>query len=435
MRPAPRLGFILSLVTLAACSAATQQSTSSKGGSGGSSTGGGGSGGAIVGGAGGQGGAGGDINIGGLGGTGGAQIPCEPGESDVDNDLDGFTEDQGDCNDCDVNVNPNAVEVIDPNPAATPVDENCDGTIDEPPPPPCDDALELDTMDAADAAKAVGLCKLSADAEDWGLVSAKWTMADGSAPPASPNFHLGHGMLDAFGPNVDVREGAKLLALSSGTARQPSDPGYQNVSGFSKGYQGAHPQGFPKESPSCPGTITGQPNDVTGVELTVRAPANAYGFSFDFNFYTYEWPGFVCSSYNDFFVALLEPIPMGQLDGNISFDSQGNPVSVNNAFLEVCGCEGNPPNPCFAGGKQFTCALGNVELIGTGFGFDSTGFEDHAATSWLRTTAPVAPGSEFDIRWAVYDSGDGVLDSTTLIDRFQWVATPGTVVSTEPPPN
>jgi hypothetical protein len=122
MRPAPRLGFILSLVTLAACSAATQQSTSSKGGSGGSSTGGGGSGGAIVGGAGGQGGAGGDINIGGLGGTGGAQIPCEPGESDVDNDLDGFTEDQGDCNDCDVNVNPNAVEVIDPNPAATPVD-------------------------------------------------------------------------------------------------------------------------------------------------------------------------------------------------------------------------------------------------------------------------------------------------------------------------
>lgn len=156
MRPVHRLGLALTLVSLAACSAATQQSTSSKGGSGGSASGGsGGQGGAVVGGAGGQGGTGG-INIGGLGGTGGAQIPCEPGESDVDNDLDGFTEDQGDCNDCDVNVNPNAVEVIDPNPAATPVDENCDGTIDEAPPPPCDADLELDTLDAFDAAKAVG---------------------------------------------------------------------------------------------------------------------------------------------------------------------------------------------------------------------------------------------------------------------------------------
>ena len=51
----------------------------------------------------------------------------------------------------------------------------------------------------------------------------------------------------------------------------------------------------------------------------------------------------MCSQYNDFFVSLLNPIPTGQMDGNISFDKQGNPVSVNNAFVEVCGCDGGPP--------------------------------------------------------------------------------------------
>jgi hypothetical protein len=263
-------------------------------------------------------------------------------------------------------------------------------------------------------------------------------MPDGSPPPVGSefNFHLGHGILTGFGPNVTMRHGASMLALSSGTARQPTDPDYQPVSGFSKGYQGAHPQGFPKESPACPGTTTGQPNDPTGLEIRVRVPSNAYGFSFDFNFYTYEWPNYICSQFNDFFIALLSPQPMGQNDENVSFDSQGNPVSVNNAFLEVCGCPGNPPSPCSAGGKTFQCALGNIDLIGTGFGFDSDfGMQDHASTGWLQTTAPADPAGEIRIRWAVYDSGDGVLDTSSLIDNWKWIAKPGTTVGTTPIPH
>jgi hypothetical protein len=358
---------------------------------------------------------------------------CTPGGPDDDVDLDGYTQNTGDCNDCDKHVNPNAVEVPTPS-GKDAFDEDCDGTTDEVD-PPCDTALVIAEEDTVLVARAVELCKVSSGPEDWGLVSGAWVLADGSPPPVDSliTFHLGHGLLDGFGANVDVRRGERMLALSSGTARQPSDPGYMNVGGFSKGYLGNHPQGFPKESPACPGTITGEPNDPTGIELTVRAPSNAYGFSFDFDFYTYEWPGFVCSTYNDFFVAILSPIPPGQMDGNVSFDSQGNPVSVNNAFLSVCGCEGNPPSPCLAGGKTFTCPLGNVELIGTGFGFD-TGFEDHGATSWLQTQAPVEPGTELTIRFAVYDSGDGVLDSTTLIDNFQWIAEAGVTVGTTPVP-
>jgi hypothetical protein len=240
-------------------------------------------------------------------------------------------------------------------------------------------------------------------------------------------------MLSGFGPNVSVRHGERMLALSSGTARQPTDPGYQSVNGFAKGYQSGHPFGFPKESPSCPGTLTGTPNDSAGVEITIRTPQNAHGIKFDFDFYTFEWPGYVCSQFNDFFVALLEPFPEGQADGNISFDSQGNPVSVNNAFLEVCGCEGNPPASCQAGGKTFPCSLGNTDLIGTGFGFDTAG-SDHAGTGWLRTQAPVEPSSEIKLRFAVYDSGDGILDTTTLVDNFSWIAESGTQVGTTPIP-
>jgi len=241
-------------------------------------------------------------------------------------------------------------------------------------------------------------------------------------------------VLDGFGPNVSVRKGERMLVLSSGSARQPNDPGYQDVGGFSKGYTSNHPYGFPKDSMACPGTTTGTPNDATGLEVEIRTPQNAHGLSFDFDFYTYEWPVFVCSTYNDFFVALLEPYPPAQTDGLISFDSQGNPVSVNNAFIEVCGCPENPPSPCQAGGKLFDCALGDTELIGTGFGLD-TAFQDHGATSWLTSTAPVEPNSVIQLRWAVYDSGDGVLDSTTLIDNFRWIAETGVPVKTVPTPN
>jgi len=382
-------------------------------------------------------GLGGGFNVGGGMGQGGGII-CDPLGPDDDVDMDGFTPNQGDCEDCDPNRNPNAIEVVTEM-GGTPFDEDCDGEIDEAEDPPCDSGIAIDEMDPLFAATAVEICKTSMGPNDWGVVDAAWVLADGSDWNNLPitqqqYFHLGHGFLPAFGANVDVRRGESMLVLSSGTARQPTDPGYQNVGGFAKGYTSAHPPGFPKESPACPGSITGTPNDSTGVELTIRTPSNATGFSFDFDFFTYEWPGFVCSTYNDFFVAILDPIPPNQMDGNISFDSAGNPVSVNNALLEVCGCAGNPPNPCMAGGKIFNCSLGNIELIGTGFGFD-TAFSDHGSTSWLRTQAPVPANAEIHIRFATYDSGDGVLDSTTLIDNFKWIAKPGVMTGTNPVPD
>jgi hypothetical protein len=228
------------------------------------------------------------------------------------------------------------------------------------------------------------------------------------------NFHLGHGNLSGFGTNVTVQAGQRLLALSSGTARDPSDPAYEDVGGFDKGYTSGHPQGFPKESPSCPGVTTGSPHDATGLEVKIRVPTNAVGFEYDQKFYTYEWPAYVCSQYNDFFVAMLTPTPVGQTDGNIAFDSLGNPININNDLLEVCGCTSGPP--CAAGGQSFTCSLGVTDLAGTGF-------ETHAATGWLTTRVPVQGGSEITIRFAAYDSADGIQDSTVLLDNWRWLST------------
>ncbi|MBP7292348.1 MAG: hypothetical protein KBB21_37315, partial [Nannocystaceae bacterium] len=117
--------------------------------------------------------------------------------------------------------------------------------------------------------------------------------------------------------------------------------------------------------------------------------------------------------FNDQYIALVDPAPMGSINGNISFDSMSNPVSVNIAFFDVCS----------------GCALGTGELAGTGF--DT--WDDAGATSWLVTTAPVDGGDEFTIRFAIWDTGDSAWDSTVLLDNFRWLAGGGEVdVGTEP---
>ncbi|MCA9620814.1 MAG: hypothetical protein KC731_17445, partial [Myxococcales bacterium] len=293
------------------------------------------------------------------------------------------------------------------------IDEDCDGLVDEVA-AYCDAHLALESLSPWDAARALDLCHIAQGPKDWGLVDARWALPDGDLPPADllVEYHLGHGLLDGFGPQVKVQRGERMLALSSGTARRPGDPNHHTSEGFRKGYTSGSPISG-GTSPSCPDVVTGEPRDGVALEVVLRAPANVGSFSFDFDFYTHEWPTYICSPSNDYFVALMMPPPANLPGGNISLDAAGNPISVNTAFLDVCGCAANPPNVCMAGGKPFECVLGNGELVGTGYGADS-GTGDHAATSWLTTTAPVEAGSEIKLRFTTYDSDDGDHDSLTL---------------------
>lgn len=369
-------------------------------------------------GAGGPGGTGGD-DIGFTTGTGtgagagvlGEEPPCEGVDPNLDNDGDGWIGAAGDCNDCTPQMNPGAQDYLGNN-----IDEDCNGQKDDPS-NECDANLALDGSDGLDGARAMGLCKM-ASGESWGVKSAQWVAADGSPLQNYDPSGLGHGILGGFGPNVNAQEGVKMLALSSGTARTPSDAGYQPVSGYDKFYTTGTPAGYPKTSPACM-IEAGESHDSAGLRVTIKTPTNAKSLSFNLNFYTYEFPGYICSTYNDFFVAMLSPMPAGT-DGNISFDSQGNTISVNAGFLEVC----HPQTA--SNGAFFNCALGPEQLAGTGFDEDIFGPTDNsAATGWLQTTAPVEnPGGDIDILFTIWDSGDGILDSTILLDNFVFEVEP-----------
>jgi hypothetical protein len=58
-------------------------------------------------------------------------------QNEIDNDNDGFTENQGDCDDSNPNINPNSIEIQDG------LDNNCDGSIDEIPSAELDDLNDL----------------------------------------------------------------------------------------------------------------------------------------------------------------------------------------------------------------------------------------------------------------------------------------------------
>ncbi|MCC6669258.1 MAG: choice-of-anchor L domain-containing protein [Polyangiaceae bacterium] len=405
------LAGVLALVGASACSSTSSGGDDlfAGGASGGTAAGGGG--GMNVGGAAsGGGGSGGGLLIDSGTGTGGGGGPsCDSGPTE-DKDKDGQTKQDGDCNDCDPNANAGAYDV-----AGNKVDEDCNGTPDDTL-TDCDGAItDVADADPMNGARAIGLCQqATASDKKWGVLEAKWVAADGSPLPTS---HAdGHGLLAAYGPNVNCQEGKRLLALSSGTARQPTDPGYKSPSGATSPATSPCPTGFPIESPSCNNAVSGKTaNDPAGLELKIRVPTNAKSFSFNFNFYTFEWPSFVCTTFNDFFVALLNPATSAQPPqyGNISFDTQKNPVSVNNAFLEACDPKIGAGNP---GGKNFPCSLGIATLQGTGFE------PGHAATGWLETVSPITPGGEMILRYAVWDAGDHILDSTVLVDNFKFSA-------------
>ena len=336
-------------------------------------------------------------------------------------------------------------------------DDDGDGTVDNV--TACDTGVSA-TGAAGDFVKALGVCQM-ADATHWGLVSATYTNGYGStgAPGAGQ-----HSIQPGFGTSVNPQEGASLGIISTGyatnyddasntagtnpaTAKSPKPGSYgmfkENSAAIGNGT--AVPSGFPKAATGCPGPNTGggfltgdgPTNDVIDVSLKLQVPANAQGISFDFDFYSGEWPDYVCSAYNDSFIAYLSSSAFnGGKPDNISFDSKNNPVSVNNGFFDRCtagadvGCEGT-----YQGVS--VCAGGTSELEGTGFldfmgdygsckgGVSST--SSGGATGWLTTQAPVKPGETITIDFIIWNTGDTNYDSSVLLDHLTWV--PGATVA------
>lgn len=318
-------------------------------------------------------------------------------------------------------------------------DDDGDGQVDNV--TACDQGLMV-TGDAFAFAKAIGLCKKASGPNDpsWGVITATYTKGYNMMTPPDPNQH---GILTKFGNVLKPREGSALGVLSSGWAREydqcttSMDP-FKGGCAMMGGSNGVAPPGFPKPAQGCP--ISNSINDVSAVHLQIKVPNNAKGFQFDFNFFSGEWPEWVCTDFNDAFIAYLKSSAFnnGQPD-NISFDSKKNPVSVNNGFFDRCspmnadvGCAGSNPT-------KHACAGGDGELKGTGF-YDPgmncgvTNDSGGGATGWLTTTAPVKQGEVITLDFMIWDTGDQIYDSSVLIDKFTWL--PGdTMTGTVRPPN
>jgi hypothetical protein len=303
-----------------------------------------------------------------------------------------------------------------------------------------------------DLIKAMDLCQFTTDnpplpMKKWGVIQTQLLLADGAtALPAADNVQVG--VLTAYGQYVSPQKNLTMAAISSGTARAPADPGYVHPQNGTAGQVGNYnantkvtiegayltPHGGKPPSPAaCSATCTvgcDQAYDSVNLKARIRVPTNAKSFSYQFKFYSAEFPEYLCQQYNDFFIALLKttwtpdptamppqlPLPA---DTNIAFDAQGNPVSVNNSFFQVCF----PP----FGAPPGTCPSGTLELVGTGMGGWASNLKDGGGTDWLTNTAPIVPGETMEIQFVTWDAGDHNVDSLVLLDHFRWSITPSPV--------
>lgn len=352
---------------------------------------------------------------GGSGGGGGPAMACDVG-ADEDRDQDGWTVADGDCDDCDPTIHPDAAEVPTRG-SDTPADENCDGNIDEP--VSCEPSMNGPQITAEDAAHAIELCDRGDRA--WGLVSARFTRADGDTLPPGGNLYQQKAVSETFGNQLTPRAGDKMLVLSTGHAL----PGAQATCASSSSCGNVETVDDPPDSIA---TLAGCPvptniYDDIALEVKLRPPPNAGGFAFHTAYLTHEYPQSICSPFVDQFLALIEPKPGGWASANMVFDRHNMPPSVSFESFPHCDpsktelwanlcplMDGCPTLP-----DPF-CDQGPALLSGTGFG------DGGASTGWMETTVPLAEEGEIQIRFLIYDTANIERDSTVLIDGFTWLA-------------
>ncbi|MDI1477392.1 choice-of-anchor L domain-containing protein [Polyangium sp. y55x31] len=400
---------------------------------------------------------------------------CDSATTDCDND--GWLASEGDC--CDKpglcgaepeKVNPGAIEVV-----GNGIDDNCNtktDLFDLEDTVSCDDGLASDSSSPTDYAKALGICRTTTEnaskpERTWGLLSAKLLRADGSAlgDVRAASIRQGFGSISPA-----VLEGKSAVVLSSGIAADETqtNPGpnggggglnvstshtpVSNVlisggSDFSVKDWFATPNlplkpanGLP-DSPGCNASNTPEAEDSVMLVLRLRAPTNARAFSFNSYFMSAEYPEFVCTSYNDQFIALVDtpsgvpsPTP-NPVDKNLMTFTSGNqkwPIGINIAqgtnLFAVCDSQAASPTCWDTSVSATSCSLGSAQLMGTGFESDGDCLVG-GGTFWLTTAGNVIPGQIVEIRIALWDVGDSSYDSLAILDGFQWLSAatlPGT---------
>jgi hypothetical protein len=377
-------------------------------------------------------------------------------DEDTDADGDGFSTCEGDC--CDNTSQCGQPELVNPgafDAAGNSVDDDCDGTVDNTVAASCDMGLQSNSNNAMDYAKAMELCQTATETDGrWGVISAKWSLTNGQGTPARDSISI----RPAFGTGVTPKAGASLFEISTGHAADTNDtnPSYVDFSGAIMGTNSGLPADFLAanagklpNAPGCPDPIGGAANDPVMLTLRIRVPTNAQSFSLATNFFSAEYPEWVCTLYNDFFVVLLDSTwngtPANPSDKNLATYTAPNmqkyPVGVNLAkgntglFNQCVNGETGCADIFGTPGQQTTCQS-TSQLVGTGFDQTSGGQCDPdslsgGGTGWLVTSGNVKGGEIITLRIAIWDTSDGNYDSLAVVDNFQWSVTaaePGTSI-------
>ena len=195
-----------------------------------------------------------------------------------------------------------------------------------------------------------------------------------------------------------------MLSISTGAARARTDSGFSNPTvGLSKNYEHALANliGFPSLGDKAfagSDCVAPSATAADGIALNVvfSAPMSATGFSFDYRYFTSDFTFSICSEFADQAGAMLGK-------ENLLRTSLGNDLNSNTRDLDAC----TPTDP-------YVCSLGTDSL-------QNTGYLSGAATGWKTTpNIPISPGRFFTLRFVIWDSADGLSDSTLLIDNFRW---------------
>jgi len=245
--------------------------------------------------------------------------------------------------------------------------------------PGCSDAESISA--AAGAVSAGGGTPVTADE----LIAAM----GGPSPATAPVF-LGNGYAAAVFPGLgglDATQGSNFAWISTGIA------GAGTTSAV------VDPATAPETGTNLGGVDCAGAGSYDCVQLTYSfvVPSDHHTVRFDFNFLSTEFPEFTGNIYNDRFTVSLASTTFNF--PNISFDEEGDQISINNALFTDDDCE---------------------DFEGTGFDID-TGFGscDAGATGLLGTIAPVAPGETVTLTFTLAEEGDAIYDSAVLIDNVQ----------------
>jgi hypothetical protein len=316
----------------------------------------------------------------------------------------------------------------------------------------CDSGLPSNSSDALQYAAAMDLCQTTTEAGTGpGLISAELTLSSGAGTPAA----VSRAIRATFGTNNVPRAGLSMVVLSTGAAAStgqtnpsfvPFQPGLNTAtsSGAPADWLAANGGVFPVVAGCPPASGTTAYNPVM-LTLRIRVPSNAHSLRLSAKLFAADYPEYVCSPYNDIFVALLDSAyagtPSNPADKNLAtYTTPGAiryPLNANLAYGNTglfTQCV-NGATGCAAGagiGGTRDCA-GTTALAGTGMDTPAPGScaansMIGGGTDWLVIRGNVVPGETITLRLALWDTSDGLSDSVILLDNFAWSAnavTPG----------